>query len=73
MNRRLHEALHLDAYGRVDFLMDKADGELYCLEANTLPGMTPTSLIPQMAAAEGMDYGELCEKIIEVSLKKYKK
>ena len=70
---RVYEALHLDAYGRVDFLMDKADGELYCLEANTLPGMTPTSLIPQMAAAEGMDYGELCEKIIEVSLKKYRK
>ena len=70
---RVYEALHLDAYGRVDFLMDKADGELYCLEANTLPGMTPTSLIPQMAAAEGMNYGELCEKIIEVSLKKYKK
>lgn len=70
---RVYEALHLDAYGRVDFLMDKTDGELYCLEANTLPGMTPTSLIPQMAAAEGMDYGELCERIIEVSLKKYKK
>lgn len=70
---RVYEALHLEAYGRVDFLMDKTDRELYCLEANTLPGMTPTSLIPQMAAAEGMDYGELCEKIIEVSLKKYKK
>ena len=70
---RVYRTLRLDAYGRVDFLMDKADGELYCLEANTLPGMTPTSLIPQMAAAEGMDYGELCEKIIEVSLKKYKK
>lgn len=70
---RVYEVLHLEAYGRVDFLMDKTDGELYCLEANTLPGMTPTSLIPQMAAAEGMDYGELCEKIIEVSLKKYKK
>lgn len=70
---RVYEALHLEAYGRIDFLMDKTDGELYCLEANTLPGMTPTSLIPQMAAAEGMDYGELCEKIIEVSLKKYKK
>lgn len=70
---RVYKALHLEAYGRVDFLMDKTDGELFCLEANTLPGMTPTSLIPQMAAAEGMDYGELCEKIIEVSLKKYKK
>ena len=70
---RVYRTLHLDAYGRVDFLMDKETGELYCLEANTLPGMTPTSLIPQMAAAEGMDYGALCEKIIEVSLKKYKK
>ena len=70
---RVYRALHLDAYGRVDFLMDKEDGTLYCLEANTLPGMTPTSLIPQMAAAEGMSYGELCEKIIEVSLKKYAK
>ena len=70
---RVYHTLHLEAYGRVDFLMDRENGELYCLEANTLPGMTPTSLIPQMAAVEGMDYGALCEKIIEVSLKKYKK
>ena len=68
---KVHEILQLDAYSRVDFLMDESDGTLYCLEANTLPGMTPTSLIPQMAAAEGMDYGQLCEKIIEVSRKKY--
>ena len=64
-------AVHLEAYGRADFLMDEKDGTLYCLELNSLPGMTPTSLIPQMAAAEGMDYGELCEKIIEVSRSKY--
>ena len=64
-------ALKLEAYGRADFLMDETDGTLYCLELNSLPGMTPTSLIPQMAAAEGMDYGELCEKIIEVSREKY--
>ena len=44
---------------------------MYCLEANTLPGMTPTSLIPQEAAALGMDYPTLCEHLIEVSLKKY--
>ena len=50
---------------------DETDGKLYCLEINSLPGMTPTSLIPQMAAAEGMTYGELCEKIIEVSRMKY--
>ena len=63
-------ALHVEAYGRADFLMDE-EGRLFCLEVNTLPGMTPTSLIPQMAAAMGMDYGQLCEKIIEVSLRKY--
>ncbi len=64
-------ALKIDAYCRVDFILEP-DGDLYCLEANTLPGMTPTSLIPQMGAEMGMSYGELCEKIIEVSLEKYK-
>ena len=62
----------IDAYCRVDFLWNSADGEMYCLEANTLPGMTPTSLIPQMARELGYDYGSLCEKIIEVSMEKYK-
>lgn len=71
MAERAFEALKLEAYGRADFLMDEKDGALYCLEINSLPGMTPTSLIPQMAAAEGQTYGELCEKIIEVSQKKY--
>ena len=42
---------------------------MYCLEVNTLPGMTPTSLIPQEAAALGMDYPTLCGHLIEVSLK----
>ena len=70
---RVYEALHLEAYGRADFLLDESDGTIYCMEANTLPGMTPTSLIPQMAMAEGMDYGSLCERIIEVSMKKYRK
>lgn len=69
---RVSKALMIDAYCRVDFLWDNDTGEMYCLEANTLPGMTPTSLIPQMAAAEGMSYGRLCEKIINVSMKKYK-
>ncbi len=68
---RVHEALMIDAYCRVDFLWNNADGEMYCLEANTLPGMTPTSLIPQMAHEIGLDYGSLCEKIIEVSMEKY--
>ena len=65
-----YEALHLEAYARMDFIMDE-QGNLYCLEANTLPGMTPTSLIPQEAKAIGMSYPQLCEKLIEVSLNKY--
>ncbi len=60
-----------EVYTRVDFLMD-AKGELFCLEANTLPGMTPTSLVPQMAQARGQSFGELCEEIIAVSMKKYR-
>ena len=49
------------------------DGRMYCLEANTLPGMTPTSLIPQEAAAMGVSYHELCEQLIQISLKKMEK
>ncbi len=61
-------ALRLRNYARMDFMMGKA-GDIYCLEANTLPGMTPTSLLPQEAAAVGISYEQLCEKLIEVSLR----
>ena len=64
-------ALHLENYARVDFILD-AEGNPYCLEAHTLPGMTPTSLLPQEARAEGIEYPELCEKIIEISMERYK-
>ena len=70
---RVSKALMVDVYCRADFIMDDDDGEIYCLEANTLPGMTPTSLVPQMAAEQGMSYGELCEKIITLSMRKYDK
>ena len=63
-----YHALKLEAYARMDFMMDTSDESVYCLEANTLPGMTPTSLLPQEAAAAGMSFEDLCEKIIEVSL-----
>lgn len=66
------KALSLEAYCRLDFMM-KENGEMYCLEANTLPGMTPTSLIPQEAQVLGMDYPTLCEELIHISMKKYKK
>ncbi len=62
-------ALRLRGYARFDFIMDAA-GEMWCLEANTLPGMTPTSLLPQEAAAVGMDYPSLCEEIIRLALAK---
>ncbi len=62
-------AMRLNSYARMDFMM-KEDGSMYCLEANTLPGMTPTSLLPQEAAAAGMSFEELCEKIMEMALNK---
>lgn len=64
-------ALRIKTYARMDFILSD-DNEIYCLEANTLPGMTPTSLLPQEAQAIGIDFEELCERIIEISLKKYK-
>lgn len=64
-----YHALRLESYGRIDVMMDES-GKMYCLEANTLPGMTPTSLLPQEAAALGIDFGTLCEKLIEVSVRK---
>ena len=60
-------ALRLKNYARMDFMMSK-QGDIYCLEANTLPGMTPTSLLPQEAAAAGLGFGDLCEKIIQIAL-----
>lgn len=68
---RGYQALALESYARLDFMMNER-GEFYCLEANTLPGMTPTSLLPQEAGALGMDFPDLCETLIQVSLKKYK-
>ena len=60
---RVFAALRMRSYARMDFMMSET-GELYCLEANTLPGMTPTSLLPQEAAAVGMSFEELCERIL---------
>lgn len=67
---KVAETLGLDAYSRSDFLLDGENG-IFCLEANTLPGMTPTSLLPQEAQAVGIGFGALCEKIIGISLRKY--
>lgn len=66
---RFGELLGLSVYYRIDYLLD-ADNRLYALEANSLPGMTDTSLVPQEAAAVGISFPELCDKIVELSLKK---
>ncbi len=62
-------ALRMEMYGRADFMLG-ADGEFYCLEVNALPGMTPTSLLPQEAAAVGIGYDELCELLAKLAYEK---
>jgi D-alanine-D-alanine ligase len=57
-----HEALKLGGYSRVDFRLTP-EGKLFCLEVNTLPGMTATSLLPQSAGAVGIEFPDLCERI----------
>lgn len=64
---KLHRALGLRAYSRSDFILDEK-GRVWCLEINTLPGMTPGSLLPKEAAAVGLSYPELCQRILELSL-----
>lgn len=68
MALQVHQTLGLRTYSRSDFIVTD-EGEVYFLEVNTLPGMTPTSLVPQEAAAVGISYGELCEIIIQDALK----
>ncbi|HXW74636.1 MAG TPA: D-alanine--D-alanine ligase [Steroidobacteraceae bacterium] len=65
---RVHRALKLGAYSRVDFRRDST-GEYWCLEANTLPGMTATSLLPQAAAAAGISFPELLDRICRRAIK----
>jgi D-alanine-D-alanine ligase len=67
---KAHRALGLGSYSRIDFIKDEKTGKFMCLEANTLPGMTPTSLLPQEAAAAGIDYDTLCETIALTAVKK---
>lgn len=64
----VHRLLGLAVYSRTDFILDEG-GRAWFLEINTLPGMTPTSLLPQEAAAVGLSYPELCERILTASLK----
>ena len=67
--KKAFDALKLRGYARIDFRM-ATDGTFYCLEANTLPGMTQTSLIPQAAAAAGISFPDLCDRIVQIALRK---
>ena len=64
---RAFAALKLGGYARIDFRLDP-HGQPWCLEANTLPGMTPTSLIPLAAGAAGVLFPDLCERIVQLAL-----
>ena len=61
-----HRALKLSGYSRIDFRVSP-DGDIFCLEANSLPGMTRTSLLPQAAQAAGIEFPELCERIARLA------
>jgi D-alanine-D-alanine ligase len=61
-----HRALKLGGYSRIDFRLGK-EGDIFCLEANNLPGMTGTSLYPQAAKAAGIEYPEMCERICRLA------
>jgi D-alanine-D-alanine ligase len=63
---RAHNALKLGGYSRVDFRLTP-EGAIFCLEVNTLPGMTATSLLPQAARAAGIDFPELCDRICRIA------
>lgn len=62
-----HHALGIEIYSRVDVLLDE-DGRPYVLEANTIPGMTASSLLPKAAQVAGYDFASLCQKIADLSL-----
>jgi D-alanine-D-alanine ligase len=64
---RAHDALKLGVYSRVDFRMDP-EGNFWCLEVNSLPGMTAASLLPQAARVAGIDFPQLCERICRAAL-----
>ncbi|MEJ2056936.1 MAG: D-alanine--D-alanine ligase [Desulfofustis sp.] len=65
---KAHQTLQLQGYSRSDMIIDDNDQTIYILETNTIPGMTRTSLLPQSAAAHGLDYPMLLERLIELGL-----
>ena len=71
ISKKCFNALCLSDYARIDYIVDQ-NQDVWCLEANTLPGMTPTSLMPQEANAVGIDYDSLCDRIAKLAYNKKK-
>jgi D-alanine-D-alanine ligase len=67
---KAHRALKLQDYSRIDFRMDPQGG-IWCLEANSLPGLTSNSLLPKSAAASGISFPELCERICQLAINRH--
>ena len=65
-----HRVLNLEVYSRTDMIIN--DEGIFVLETNTIPGMTPTSLLPQAAAAHGLDFSAFLDRLIELALEKGK-
>jgi D-alanine-D-alanine ligase len=65
-----HRVLKLEGFSRVDFRLDDSGG-LWCLEVNTLPGMTGNSLVPKSAKAAGIAFPRLCERICEIAIEEH--
>ncbi len=70
--QRAHQALGCEVFSRVDFRMDE-QGLFFCLEVNTIPGLTPLSLLPKAAAAAGISFEQLCQILIERSMERFRR
>ncbi len=66
---KAHRALKLSGYSRTDMIIDES-GKIHVIETNTIPGMTPTSLFPQAAAAMGLDFSQLLDRLIELAMQR---
>jgi len=67
--KKAHQALSCEGYSRTDMILK--DNDIYVLETNTIPGMTPTSLLPQAAHAAGLDFGQLLDRLIELGIERH--
>ena len=68
--RDAYRAAGVEGFARVDFLMT-TDGQIYLSEINTIPGFTPISLFPSLPASAGLDFGDVCERVVELALERH--